>query len=556
MSFRSAVRRVIEEIPEDPDPVPIPQDLPSCVSTSESPRKQLTFKSLQNERDNFRQLTLKSRERDFSSETLNKLRNFEHEWNSSRDLFRLKSDTSPILKTRTLSSERTKIDSSKLLIEIANATSAALKKVKQFEERKEEPIDDVDEGDVRILDIRTVKNKKSLEKSKPIQRHGTKSFDYKIKPTSSTSKSSLHSSDSITPYEFFLNKFTEEDSSKETQNPEEKTEVILRNNLEGKRAQKRTVSDKEGFGPKTRLGMHTPRVQATPVELGPSSPMDSELENIGNISSKTPEIEDRTAKTAKIKITTNLYKKPIKNHITPVLKSSMVESPKLCGKTTSPIKQPKSPLKPEATGPSKRNPIIASPKSTRSKTLFPIIMKEFSETKLPKETKEPEKPKGKQKVSLQISKEFVLSIESTPVPTKEEVKSVPRENSKSPYKPTRDSRRSPNLVTRKDKRSKKRELAELNPSPIDLSGSKDVICSTKELNEIKELPSKEDLLKKMSNLKAYNSKTPRTCAADMFNDSGTEEKAVKTRKLNRRQQEDLISRLVGNSARRRLFLYK
>jgi len=555
MSFRSAVRRVIEEIPEDPDPVPIPQDLPSCASTSESPRKQLTFKTLQNERDNFRQLTLKSRERDFSSETLNKLRNFEHEWNSSRDLFRMKSDTSPILKTRTSSSERTKIDSSKLLIEIANATSAALKKVKQFEERKEEPIDDVDEGDVRILDIRTVKNKKSLEKFKPIERHGTKSFDYKIKPSSSTYKSSLQSSDSITPYEFFLNRFTEEDSSKETQN-EEKTEVILRNNLEGKRAQKRTVSDKEGFGPKTRLGMHTPRVQATPVELGPSSPIDSELETIGNIPSKTPEIEDRATKASKMRITTNLYKKPIKNHITPVLKSCMVDSPKPCGKTISPIKRPKSPSKPEGTGPSKRDPIITSPKATRSKTLFPITLKESSETKLTQEikgTKEPEKPKSNRKVSLQISKEFVLSIESTPVPSKEEVKSVTRENSKSPFKPTRDSRRSPSLVTRKDKRSKKRELTELNPSPIELSGSKDV---TKELKEIKELPLKEDLLKKMSNLKGYSSKTPRTCAAEMFNDSGTEEKAVKTRKLNRRQQEDLISRLVGNSARRRLFLNK
>lgn len=556
MSFRSAVRRVIEEIPEDPDPVPIPQDLPSCVSTSESPRKQLTFKSLQNERDNFRQLSLKSRERDFSSETLNKLRNFEHEWNSSRDLFRLKSDTSPILKTRTLSSERTKIDSSKLLIEIANATSAALRKVKQFEERKEEPIDDVDEGDVRILDIRTVKNKKSLDKSKPIERQGTRSFDYKIKPTSSTSKSSLHSSGSITPYEFFLSKYTEEDSLKETKNAEEKTDVILRKNLEAKRAKKRTMSDKEGFGPKTRLGMHTPRVQATPVELGPSSPMDSELECISNISSKTPDIGDRSAKSPKIKITTNLYKKPIKNQITPVIRSSMAESPKMSVKTASPIKQVKSPFKAEGIRPQKRDLIIISPKSTRSKTLFPVMLKESSEAKLIKDTKESEESDNKKKVSLQISKEFALSIESTSVHPKEEVKSISREHSKSPFKPTRDSRRSPNLVTRINKRSKKRDLGELNPSPIELNGSKDVIHSTKELKEIKELPSKEDLLKKMPNLRAYASKTPRNCAADIFNDSGTEEKAGRTRKLNRRQQEDLISRLVGNSARRRLFLYK
>ena len=44
MSFRRAVKRIIEEIPEYPDPVPIPQELPCCISTGDSPQKHLTFK--------------------------------------------------------------------------------------------------------------------------------------------------------------------------------------------------------------------------------------------------------------------------------------------------------------------------------------------------------------------------------------------------------------------------------------------------------------------------------------------------------------------------------
>lgn len=543
MSFRRAVKRIIEEIPEYPDPVPIPQELPCCISPGDSPQKHLTFKSLQNERDSFRQLSLKTRERDISSETLNKLRNFENEWNSSRDLFRRKSDTSPLMKSRNMSSERIKIDSSKLLIEIANATSAALRKVQQFEERKEEPIQEERESNVRILDIRKVRNKKTLESTQLNERQGAKSLDFKFKPSSTTPKSTLNSCGSITPYDYFLSKYTEEDSLTDLKIVEEKTESILTKNIDIKviRSKKRNMSTKE-IKPRMKLGMHTPRAQATPVDLSAYSPLNgSEIDLLSKTPSKTPEFEERCAKSSKIKITTTLYKKTVKNQIGPVLRNPMVDSPHLGAKTTSPVKQIKSPYKSEGIRPKKRDPVLVSPKCTKYKTL-PVTL-----------TKEPENTK---KVNLQISKGFALSIESTISIPKQESKPELKEDTRITHKPARDSRairKSPQLIPSKDKRNSKITLAESNPSVIELSASKDLTPSSK---EIKEMSSKEDLLKKMPNLKAYATKAPRTCTADIFNDSGTDEKNGKSRKLNRRQQEDLISRLVGNSARRRLFLYK
>lgn len=540
MSVRSAVKRIIQKIPEDSDSVPIPEELSSCKSSGDSPKKQLTFKSLQNERDNFRQLSLKSRERDFSSSTLNKLKNFEHEWNSSRDLFHMKSCPSPLMKSLNLSSERTKIDSSKLLIEIANATSEALRKVKQFEERKEEPIDELKECNVRILDIWKVNSKKTLKSYEQQDSQGAKSFDFILKPSSASSKADLQPSSSITPYEFFLSKCTEENNLSDQKLVEEKTVDILSKNIEinDKRTNKRAMSDKELFGPRKKLGLHTPRIQATLVDLDPSSSLDSsENELLSNIPSNTPEIQERSAKSPKIKINTFLYNS-VKNPTAPVLRRYMKESPHLSVKSTSPIKEAKSPFNSEEIRPKKRDPVLISQKCTKYKTLHVTL------------TKEPENTDQKQKVSLQISKEFALSIESTFISIpKEEPKPVIKEDSQIAHKPTRNSRRSPNLFPSKLNHNKKHAHIELNPSPVELN-------TTKELKEINEIQPKEDLIKRMPNLRAYTSKTTRTCTSDVFNDSGTDEKNSSSRKLNKRQQEDLISRLVGNSARRRLLLYK